>query len=137
MKACKIYTLIAAVVLLSCSKTKEKGNNLRVTRCKDYALTSQVVNVCFNQVLSDSRCPKDVVCIWQGSAIIELSVLINTELHKIQLASNTTLPSLPSSDTTINRVKIEVLELTPYPCTNCPAPPVKETYKVKLKLSEV
>lgn len=137
MKAFKIYTLIAAVVLLSCSKTKEKDNNLPVTQCKDYALESQVVNVCFNKVVNDSRCPKDAVCIWQGTAIVELSVLINTELHKIQLASNTMLQPLIASDTTINRVKIEVLDLTPYPCTKCPTQPAQETYKIKLKLSEV
>ncbi len=129
MKFFIIYTLVATFVLLSCSKTKEKDDFLAITKCKDYRLTSQTVNVCFSALINDSRCPEDVVCISQGYATVELNVLIKTELHKIQLTS--------SSDTTINNVKIELQDLIPYPCVNCSTHPTTKDYKVKLKVTEI
>ena len=135
MKAFPIYMLVATFAFLSCSKSKISNDYLTVSNCKDFKLPTQKVNVCFDRVVNDSRCPSDAICTMQGYAVVALKVLIGTELHDIQLATFSGLPQLPSPDTTIQNIKIELQELTPYPCMHCPSPPGKEKYAVKLKLS--
>lgn len=70
----------------------------------------------FIKVVSDSRCPSDVVCVWQGTAIIELGTCdaeggsVNLEIHK-------------PVEYTIDGIKYsaELTELNPYPDTRHPA----------------
>ena len=37
-------------------------------------LPGQGIGISFDQVLEDSRCPANVVCVWAGKAVIELTV---------------------------------------------------------------
>lgn len=45
------------------------------------------VSVSFTKVVSDSRCPSDVDCVWAGIAEVELSVETEGESHVILLAT--------------------------------------------------
>lgn len=42
----------------------------------DFEVEGKKVSVTFIKVLEDSRCPKDVVCIWEGQARLQFSVSI-------------------------------------------------------------
>jgi len=138
MKSFIIYTLVATFVLLSCSKTKEKDDFLAITKCKDFTVNTQKVNVCFDNVISDSRCPTGGICIWEGCGVVALKITIGAELHTIQLSTlQRGVLQFPSNDTTINNVKIELQDLTPYPCVNCSTHPTTKDYKVKLKVTEM
>lgn len=137
MKALTLYTILLSLAFLSCKKDKNNNSYLAISTCKSYILNTQQVNVCFDNVISDSRCPEDVVCVWEGAAIVALKVTMSAESHTIQLSTllRGSLQLIPA-DTVINNVKIELLDLTPYPCVNCPAHSTGN-YKVKLKLSEL
>jgi hypothetical protein len=43
-------------------------------------ITSENIKVYFRKVLSDSRCPSDVTCVWAGEARVELVVLQHSEV---------------------------------------------------------
>lgn len=68
-------------------------------------------NFCFDSILTDSRCPENVVCIWGGEAIAGFSLknnqnnTINFDLH------------VGTIDTTINDYKFSFFNLLPYPHT--------------------
>jgi hypothetical protein len=46
------------------------------------------VRVTLNKVVSDSRCPKDVQCIWAGNVVVEVTLQSNTDKETIQMTSD-------------------------------------------------
>jgi len=70
------------------------------------------LNLCFESVLNDSRCPTGVLCFWEGNAQArfkfekynEMAVLFNLNTHKGFI-----------TDTIVYGYKITLLGLKPYP----------------------
>lgn len=74
----------------------------------------------FGRVLSDSRCPEHVQCVWAG----EVAVLLTYSGE----ASGELALTLPASEGAsasgdVARLRIVLLELTPYPSHGVPMPP--------------
>lgn len=80
----------------------------------------------FSRVLSDSRCPAHVQCVWAG----EVAVLL-TYSGEASGELSLTLPASEGSPASGNagRYQIVLLEVTPYPAHGAPLPP---TNRVKL-----
>lgn len=132
-----LYTILLSLSFFSCKKDKNNKDYITFSACKNFTVNTQTVNVCFENVVSDSRCPEGGDCIWEGCGIVALKVTMGAETHTIQLSTLLRkMPQIPSIDTTINNVKIKLEDLTPYPCLNCHTPST-DNYKVKLKLTEV
>ena len=73
------------------------------------------ISISMDSVLSDSRCPMDVICFWAGNAEVRF-----TFSHKKQdtvFNLNTHGGSHFRSDSSINGFNIRLLELFPYPET--------------------
>ncbi|KAF0132236.1 MAG: hypothetical protein FD155_760 [Bacteroidetes bacterium] len=81
-------------------------------------------SICFDSVLTDSRCPENVICIWAGEAIARFSLKNNQ--------NNTTYFDLHvgTIDTLINDYKFSFVNLLPYPNTEIPTE--LEDYKAKI-----
>lgn len=83
--------------------------------------TNGSVSICFDSLITDSRCPENVVCVWGGYAMIKVSFYENNNIHRFKLL----LPPgqrNKSNDTTINGYKIILTGLNPYPNTSLPVP---------------
>lgn len=114
-----VFTTIAAFFLSSCQKTgfkpMEKKWEVALNSCSAKATNPYV---CFDSLITDSRCPLGGECIWQGTAIIKVSFSENGNFHQIKMS----LQGFPSlgfpSDTTINGYRIIFLDLKPYPDLN-------------------
>ena len=58
-------------------------------------LKDQQMNVTFNKITADSRCPEGVNCIWQGAATASITIMtttsrpINFELSTLNMAAKT------------------------------------------------
>ena len=74
-----------AVALLGCGSPSDPENNRETALLEqsgevtlgygdEVAVNGSVVRVAFGQVLSDSRCPTDVVCVWEGNAEVEIGI---------------------------------------------------------------
>jgi hypothetical protein len=72
--------------------------------------------------VSDSRCPRNAVCVWQGEVSVQLSV--NSENVTIKVPGTATAAGY----------QIEVREVTPYPDD---PPPAKSTYRAVVVVSTV
>ncbi len=106
-------------------------NNTRDTFTLDMENTLfDVTNQFFlevDSVVSDSRCPKGVECIWEGNAEVRLHLKMNNSAtHLLTLNTNPRF----AQDTTINHVNFRLLELNPYPVANKKAP--YYNYEVKM-----
>jgi len=66
-----------------------------------------------DSVLSDSRCPSNVVCVWEGNA--EVRFLFTVDSIQTDFILNTHGGSQFNSHTVISGYEIKLLELSPYP----------------------
>jgi len=95
---------------------------------QEAAVRGTVLRVSFGQVLSDSRCPVDVVCVWQGNAEVELGIRAGMgPTHPLRL--NT---SLDPRYADWMGVRITLLELKPAPRSDTQIKP--EDYTVRLRV---
>ncbi|HEX2395730.1 MAG TPA: hypothetical protein VHI78_10305 [Bacteroidales bacterium] len=78
---------------------------------QDYAKQNRV---CFDSVLSDSRCPKNVVCIWAGEATARFTI---DDFRNSPVQADLRLGTL---DTLIQGLRISFVALEPYPDFNNP-----------------
>ena len=76
-------------------------------------LPDQGIGISFDQVLEDSRCPANVVCVWAGEAVIELTV---TEADASALVRLSLRPGrVPNSQPGSEDISIRLTSLEPYP----------------------
>jgi hypothetical protein len=81
------------------------------------ARVGDLVTVKFDRVVSDSRCPLDVLCITSGSAMIEIVVTIGGNQATLAL---TTDP--PGWNVIHGGFTFRLVELQPYPRASRPTP---------------
>ena len=75
------------------------------------------VSIKFLEVMEDSRCPKDVTCIWAGRAIVKAEVTIGVKKEEKTLIFGEVRPGEEKNTTlyTSREFAIEGLTLNPYP----------------------
>ncbi len=112
-------TIAACTLLLAVARKKENTpaqlgvNVLEEGNCLTNIKGQSNVSVCFDGLAQDSRCPKDVVCVWQGVAEANFTLKTGTAEIKFKLA---TLKSHNyRADTTINNIHFVLKSVTPYP----------------------
>lgn len=66
-----------------------------------------------DSVLNDSRCPTNVVCVWEGNA--EVRFLFRVDGIQTDFVLNTNGGSGFNADTIISGYRIKLLDLSPYP----------------------
>ena len=117
-----LFTTLTAFVN-SCSKSGRTGDNLRegiielkLSDCENGNIAGDDLKLCFDAVVSDSRCPANAVCIWQGAATASFSFTKNGKTHRFNLSTINMQPNY-TKDTVIAEYKIEFINLFPYPGT--------------------
>ena len=95
----------------------EAADSVRVRVGQSIAVEG--VRVRFTAVESDSRCPMDVVCVWQGDAVANFAVKQNCDCRTpaIELKLHTTLE--PKRGTGYG-FSVELRQLQPYPQSSSP-----------------
>ena len=132
-----LFTTLTAFVN-SCSKSgdkfKEGTIELKLSDCENGIIAGDDLKFCFDAVVSDSRCPANVVCVWQGAATATFSFTKNKDTHRFDLSTITMKPNY-TKDTVIAGYKIEFINLSPYPGTV--ADPIPDSQrKAELKITK-
>ena len=80
-----------------------------------HEIVAEKMMLAVREVVEDSRCPKQVTCIWQGAAKVRIAVFVGkdakTPPQDIELS---TAPATASS-TIMGGFRIELLDVSPYP----------------------
>lgn len=98
-------------------------------------LAREGIEVGFEAVQGDSRCPKDLVCVVAGSAKVRLWArpLQSTDRERFDLV----LPAGHEDSDQVSKViaecRISLLSLEPYPVSTSPTPP--DAYTAKLRVT--
>ena len=112
-------TLFALVTFTSCDKNEKDigftlGQNFDLAFDQTAISSDGTVEVHFKSVESDSRCPSDVICIWEGEATIALTVTIGNTAADITLSTH---PDFGPVDT-IDQHIFTLVNLAPYPISS-------------------
>jgi len=133
MRLANVYIIF--LVFTNCNKSvNENPLHLNLGQCRNYVYNAESTQLCYNKIISDSRCPSDVVCVWAGTAVAEFTFTKGSESHKLTLASNP-VPGIYIKDTIVAGYKIEFINLYPYPKTK----PVGSSrhYKAEVKVTRL
>jgi len=122
----------------SCSKSgdrfREGTVELKLSECESGTIAGDKLKLCFNAVVSDSRCPANAMCIWQGTAEGRFTFTKNNETSTFVLSTLDQLPTY-NKDTIIMGYKIEFVNLLPYPGT-VPNPIPDSDKKAEIKITK-
>ena len=135
-----LYMIPVAIVMMahSCSKKdvelKEGTLEIALKRCGSGEIGGDNVRLCFDSLISDSRCPANAICIWQGTATARFSLTKNNETKTFVL-STLSQPPAYTKDTILSGYKIEFLNLSPYPGTVATPVPA-DKLKAELKITK-
>lgn len=120
MRAFLIFTALLLLAMLpSCNKEINLNENGSFNLNDTINVTTgcQVINeeyelaIRIDSVLNDSRCPVDVVCVWEGNA--EVRLIFSKSGNETEFVLNTHGGNNFSSDTIIGGFQIELIGLEP------------------------
>ena len=92
------------------------------------------VSVVFKEVISDSRCPKQVTCIWAGEAKVLLEIYENGKFLENRIISSAGGNSMQQFSAAGILYNISGIQLLPYPEVH--SKKIKPEYTLRLSLSE-
>ena len=132
-------SVLAAVVLLSAalahaqeSVSAELGVPFELKLGQQALIDSEDIAVSFADVVGDSRCPSDVVCIWQGQATISVSVKVGGAGPREFML---TIGADESPSSAFGQYSVKLLGLEPYPQSSVQTEP--DDYVAALVVSKV
>lgn len=129
--------LIVSTAVLGCLRDsgleKEVTLTLAAGNCANPRFVNERITVCFDSLLTDSRCPSEVQCFWQGYAACLFDWRSATGRHPLRL-STLALPGILPKDTILDGYRITLVDLIPYPTTT-QSP--KDGLKAILKITRI
>ncbi len=111
MKNLSAILLISAILFSACNKQIYSSG---FGKEASIPLNGKMINkaskfvIGFDRVISDSRCPPHVQCIWEGEATLAMTLHMAGDHIPFQLATPQNL-----RDTVINNMRIELIDLLP------------------------
>jgi hypothetical protein len=129
-----IFLSICFFTIGSCTKSKTTAEENLIVLGNCSTTNEDLPTVCYDSLITDSRCPSDVICVWAGVAIVKLSMSTSSGIQRFSLSTSPSPNNsqFPSSDTTINGYHIKLLEVLPYPMFRQPLPIDR---KIKLSIT--
>jgi hypothetical protein len=125
-------SFLASACATSTGAVRPIGLNQETELAPGQSVQSGALRVTFTKVDGDSRCPADVVCVWEGDARVRIDVSeqpgdpVARELH--------TSGSAGPSEITYGGFAIELVRLTPQTHSQQPIP--AQDYRVVLRITQ-
>jgi hypothetical protein len=124
--------LIGVSVLLNACQTSLTAN-ITLKWHESRTLEQAKLEVRFEDV-TDSRCPINALCIWEGDGVANFRIkdLTTGKVESLELHTN---QAVGSDTLTLAGMTVRMLELNPFPGTEN-APKLPEAYTVTLELNQ-
>lgn len=112
------------------TSTKE-GEIIYFKEGENKFLKEHQMNVTFKGISEDSRCPKDVQCVWSGVAVAQIEVMSTTSRPmNLQIASIENAGKNYHKSAFFSGYEIQLAEVTPYPENSKGKDALKGSYKI-------
>ena len=139
MKTIPFFALFALFFLMSCNKDDKQTVNLNEPFELDYRATTEFedgnISITFENLIEDSRCPANAICIWEGRAVVEIKVQEEDEIAMYMLATTNSLNGDSLLTFQHNDYNVKLLNVSPFPGTTA-EPATDEDYSVELEITE-
>lgn len=131
------YFIVSLVLLLSAvTAAQETGQG---SLYSSYLQEGDMLNfenrsIKFKEVISDSRCPQDVTCIWEGEALVSIEIYEDGSCieEKVIVVASTNIPL--KFNTGKRNFSIEHISLSPLPSIK--GGDISNEYKLRIMLRE-
>ena len=118
------------------SSTDQK-NIIYLKEGENKFLQKYEMNVTFKKMIEDSRCPKDVQCIWAGNATSEIELMsIYTRPFLIKLSTTNDIDKGWSTKQEFNGYSISLIEVSPETTSAKGFKSIQGNYRVALKFEK-
>lgn len=119
------------------TKNNTNGSVIYFNEGENRFLDEYQMNVTFKGISEDSRCPKDVNCIWAGVAVAEVEVMgTATRPMTLSLASLDNKGRNYHQSADFNGYTITLTEVNPYPVSAEGTKNLKGKYKIGLTIKK-
>jgi hypothetical protein len=125
---------LSICILFACKKNKDGRSQypfVYLNDCISKTYSHDKIRLCFNEIISDSRCPKGMYCIWEGAVVGKFTFTSNNNDHILTLATNP-LNLTVSKDTVVDGYRIEFINLKPDREQGTIPPPSQVRAEVKI-----
>jgi hypothetical protein len=94
--------------------------DLQIPYSRRASVDDGALQLTFATIDEDSRCPREVMCVWQGRALIRVqAVLDGVDQGDLALTTTVVPRNGPSSaDVTVGPYTLRLVGMTPYPSVN-------------------
>ncbi len=100
-------------------------------------LKAYEMNVTFKRIVEDSRCPKDVQCVWQGTAVAEVEFMgLYTRPVTLQFSTLSDSGKGLSQRQDFNGYTISLVSVAPEITTNKASADLKGNYRIALRFEK-
>lgn len=114
-----LAAIILTIIYISCTQSNDplSANTLKIGDTLTVNFRDTLYNqqentwITFNALAADSRCPLDVVCVWEGNA--EVNIIFSKDNAHASFNLNT-FPDF-SNDTTVFNYSVALVDVLPYP----------------------
>ncbi len=133
---CALGLLCLLLALPACDSTSgvisgELGKSSSVSIGQTLSFTGADLSIRFAEVISDSRCPAGVECVWPGEVSVKVQITYFKSLHQKTLVQSGAAPGL--TIVFFNEYKI-AFKVTPYPQAGSPIK--KGDYRLELVVTK-
>ena len=105
---------LLGILALSCNKSANSSQYVKLNECITQGTSLDLGMLCFDSVLSDSRCPPNADCFWRGMVVARFTLTTNGEQKTFDLADIHALPVV-GPDTVLLGYHIHLLNVLPSP----------------------
>jgi hypothetical protein len=106
-------------------KTVGLGETVQLLPGGSVTISDTDLSIIFQEVVEDSRCPKDVQCVWAGQVIVRLGVSTGEQQAVSDVLMGLNGPPDAPNQVQVGNYTIELLMVEPYPTSQpVPIPPV-------------
>lgn len=125
-----LAVLTIPFLFAGCKKSdfiRDRNIGVDLHRCSDIA---EGLSICFESLITDSRCPEGAVCVWSGDAVVRVKFNEGGDEHNFNMSLlNSAIYPYPT-DTVINGYKIKFLDLKPHPSIKPDDPVTQKSFAV-------
>lgn len=120
------------------TKTNSKdGEIIYFSEGENKFLKEYQMNVTFKRISEDSRCPKDVTCVWAGVAVAQVEIMgTATRPMTLNLASIDNKGRNYNTSTEFNGYTISLVDVQPYPGATEGAKALNGKYKIGITIKK-
>lgn len=121
----------------STKATNKDGEIIYFNEGENKFLKEYQMNVTFKGISEDSRCPKDVTCIWEGVAVAQIEIMgTATRPMTLNLASLDNKARNYNKSTEFNGYTISLVDVQPYPEASEGTKALNGKYKIGITIKK-